>query len=81
MNALVEPDAVLPAALDVAGRIAANAPMAVAAAKELTRLALSDPARADERLGELVEMVFSSEDAAEGARAFVEKHAPQWRGR
>jgi enoyl-CoA hydratase/carnithine racemase len=42
---------------------------------------VSDPARARERLQELRAIVFSSEDAKEGATAFVEKRAPVWRGR
>jgi enoyl-CoA hydratase/carnithine racemase len=81
VNAVVEPDQVLAAALQLAERIAANGPLGVAATKELVRLTVSDPRRAAERAKELQPLVFNSEDAKEGATAFVEKRAPVWRGR
>jgi len=49
--------------------------------KELVRLGVTDPARAWERLDEWRDVVFGSEDAKEGAMAFVEKPPPNWRGR
>ena len=81
VNAVVPPEQVLDAALGFAERIAANGPLGVAATKELVRLGVSDEARAETRLVELQRTVFSSEDAREGATAFVEKRPPVWRGR
>lgn len=81
VNAVVGPDEVLPVALDLAARIAANGPLALAATKELGRLAVTDLSRYATRLVELREAVFTSDDAREGAIAFAEKRAPVWKGR
>lgn len=81
INAVVEADAVLDTALGFAERIAANAPLGLAACKELVRLSVSDAARAAERLTDWQSIVFTSADAKEGAAAFIEKRAPVWQGR
>jgi enoyl-CoA hydratase/carnithine racemase len=81
VNAVVAPENVLATALDYAERIAANGPLGVAAVKELVRLGVKDAARAAERLGELQPQVFASEDAQEGARAFIERRPPTWHTR
>jgi enoyl-CoA hydratase/carnithine racemase len=80
INRVVPPGDVLATALALAERIAANGPLGVAATKELVRLAATDPTRAAERMAHWQPLVFSSRDAQEGARAFVEKRAPVWQG-
>jgi enoyl-CoA hydratase len=81
INAVADPEHVLDTALELAGRIAANAPLGLAACKELVRLSLSDPTAVTDRLSHLQQVVFASADAREGARAFMEKRTPQWQGK
>ena len=69
-------------ALAVAGAIAANAPLAVRAAKSAVWRGLDLPLEEGLRLEQLLaEPVRQSEDAQEGPRAFVEKRRPEFKGR
>jgi len=81
INRVVDSADVLPTAIELAERIAANGPLGLAATKELVRLSVTDPAAARERHGEWQARVFASEDAKEGALAFIEKREPKWKGR
>jgi enoyl-CoA hydratase len=78
VSRLVEPGEALGAAVELAGVIAANGPLAVDATK---RILAADEAGAWERQAEITAPVFASEDAREGARAFAEKRPPVWRGK
>lgn len=77
-----EPGRALEVARVLAGRIAANAPLAVRTAKALVNGALDRPLAdgLEQQMG-LIQAVRDSADAREGARAFVEKRPPVWRGR
>jgi enoyl-CoA hydratase len=72
----------LDAALAVAAEIAAMAPLAVLAAKELVNAAQQLPLEEGIRLERrLFHMLAATEDKAEGMAAFVEKRTPVWKGR
>jgi enoyl-CoA hydratase len=69
-------------ALALAARIAANGPLAVRASYRIIREARdADTDRAWDISMQVGLPVFSTEDAHEGATAFVEKRAPLWKGR
>lgn len=81
VNRVVPAEQVLDAALELASKIAANGPLGVKATKELVRLAVTSVEQAHARQQEWFPVVFQSEDAVEGATAFVEKRDPVWKGR
>lgn len=81
VNAVVPPTEVLARAIELAERIAANGPLAIAATKELVRMGAREPEATAARRVEWQSVVFASEDAMEGARAYVERRDPVWRGR
>ena len=79
INEVVPAAGLREAALALAGRVSANGPLAVQATKQLMldEIGNGNPAL----LGELQKAVFGSEDAKEGATAFAQKRAPEWKGR
>jgi enoyl-CoA hydratase len=78
---LTEPGATVEAAIGLAEAVARNAPLAVAASKELIR---QTSGLTEDESWELqkphMRTVFRSNDAKEGPRAFAEKRAPAWSG-
>jgi enoyl-CoA hydratase len=82
VNRVVEDGQALGAALELAQKIAANGPLAVAATKQIARRGgeWTSAERWDEA-AKLMAPVFTSQDAQEGARAFAEKRVPVWQGK
>jgi len=80
INRVVPRDDLLSTALAIAERIAANAPLAVAATKEMV-YEIAALGRVDmAELRAKFAHVSASSDAREGARAFAERRAPVFRG-
>ncbi len=81
VNRVVPAGRVVGEALELAGLICANAPLAVQVSKELMKRSLDlDEAQAWDLNGELTARVLTSRDALEGAVAFAEKRPPVWTG-
>ena len=79
VHEVLEPDKLLGRAVEIAGLIAENAPMAVRASKAM---ALFQRRHDEEDLkaytAPITGEVMASEDVVEGRRAFVEKRPPRW---
>jgi enoyl-CoA hydratase/carnithine racemase len=81
VNRLAEDGQALSVARELAAAIAVNAPLAVRAAKRIADESADwELDEAFDRQAAYTDEVRSSKDAAEGARAFVEKRVPKWTG-
>jgi enoyl-CoA hydratase/carnithine racemase len=83
VNEAVDRDDLEEHVLQLASRIAANAPLSLAGNKRIIRTLRTQPLpdAVERELIELRESCFRSEDFREGIRAFAEKRKPRWRGR
>lgn len=82
VNKVVEPEQLKAAAGELAGQLAAQAPLAVAAIKRAVSQGLDQPLAAglELELGEF-DGAFRSADALEGISAFLQKRRAEWSGR
>jgi enoyl-CoA hydratase len=82
VNRLAEPGETVEAALELAGALAANGPLALIATKQILQEQFDwTSSEMWERQGAITGPVFASEDAKEGSSAFKEKRPPVWKGR
>jgi enoyl-CoA hydratase len=82
INHVVQAEQVMAKAQELAGKIAANGPLAVRAIKEGVAKTSGVPLLEGYKIeSELARVVFSSEDAKEGPRAFREKRKPNFKGK
>lgn len=81
VNRVTEPGEALAAAKELAAKIAENAPLALKGSKRII-VESADWSREEmfERQRSIVDPIFGSKDAMEGAAAFAEKRAPRWSG-
>ena len=81
VNRVTEPGEALAAAKELAAKIAENAPLALKGSKRII-VESTDWSREEmfERQRAIVDPIFGSKDAMEGAAAFAEKRAPRWSG-
>jgi enoyl-CoA hydratase len=81
VNVVTEPGGALAGAIELAERITANGPLAVATTKEIV---VKSADWTEEEMWkkqlELIIPIFTSNDAKEGAIAFAEKRTPNWTG-
>jgi enoyl-CoA hydratase/carnithine racemase len=82
VSQVVPHEELMPAALALAGRIAANPPLALRYMKEgLRRTTQGDPREAGAWAIEVIYRLFQTEDHKEGVASFLEKRAPVFVGR
>jgi enoyl-CoA hydratase/carnithine racemase len=81
INAAVPAGEVVDAAIALAERIARNGPLSLQATKQMVRAASTDAEKASQLQKEWQPKIFGSEDAREGATAFIERRDPVWKGR
>ena len=85
VNRVVPREDLLDAALELAGRITVNAPLAVQASKRIANGIVDGRIAVDTDLWALNhsegQALMASRDAAEGPRAFAEKRQPHWEAR
>jgi enoyl-CoA hydratase len=82
VHAVYEPGELRAKTLELCETLSAKSPVALAYAKEASNLALSGDHRGNlEAEARLFALLFSTDDQKEGMAAFVEKRAPEFRGR
>jgi len=81
VSRVVPPEELMATAQEIAGKIAANAPLAVRAVKEVALTAMNESFEQGMRFGGAMRWVVGqTDDAKEGPRAFAEKRDAVFKG-
>ena len=82
VHEVVEPERLMPRAIEIAEMIGGNAPLAVQGSKAVAQFWRQFGLEESQRIGAWVSRyALDSEGAKEGPRAFAEKRPPVWKGR
>ena len=82
VNRVVPTDKLMDAVKEYVEKLKSKSPIIIAAAKEAVNAALETGLEEGLKLeGKIFALLFSTEDQKEGARAFLEKRKPVWKGR
>lgn len=81
VNRVVPPEELMPTATALAEHICENAPLALKITKELVYKSFYPAMHDRPEAWEIMGPAMSSEDILEGARAFIERRRPVWKGR
>ncbi len=81
VHRVVPAEELMPAAAAFAQRLCQNAPLAVRATKEVVYKSLPPTLGQTQEGWEIAAPALNSEDMIEGARAFVERRPPVWKGK
>ena len=82
VSKVVPPEELMPAAYEIAKKIASNAPLSVRAIKRLVKRGMDLPlSHAIDAERYVFGLLYQSEDRIEGRKAFAEKRKPQYKGR
>jgi len=81
VSRVVSPDKLMDEAHALAAKLMQGAPLAQQSIKRAVHRAMYDPSSASDLASQLLSLLFETEDHIEGAKSFIEKRPPEYKGR